>query len=163
MPVIWPCQRYLDSETCSTLPRDSYEWLWRISLISIGVVLYIGVAYVAVHEFEFLQSRIPSERRGRAWTLNLVPYLTGGIAFCISGLFNPVGPELILISAAAASFGGASGLIWMSPWSARKPPDGNTPQSPVTLKRNWSWIVVGLVALILLVAVLGPGITFGHP
>jgi hypothetical protein len=117
---------------------------------------------VAVHEFEFLQSRIPSERRGRAWTLNLVPYLSGGIAFCLSGLFNPVGPELILISAVAASFGGASGLIWMAPWSARKAPDANTPQSPVTLKRNWLWILGGLVALIFLIAVLGPGITFGH-
>jgi hypothetical protein len=140
----------------------SPEWLWRISLIIIGFVLYMGVAYVAVHEFEFLQSRIPSERRGRAWTLNLVPYLSGGIAFCISGLFNPVGPQLILISAAAASFGGASALIWMSPWSAGKAPDANTPQSPVTIQRNWWWITVGLIALIFLVAVLGPGITFGH-
>ena len=140
----------------------SPEWLWRISLISIGVILYICVAYVAVHEFEFLQSRTLSERRRRAWTLNLVPYLSGGVAFCISGLFNPVGPELILISAAAASFGGASGLIWMSPWSAGKAPDVNTPQSPVTIKRNWWWIIVGLIALIFLIFVLGPGITFGH-
>jgi hypothetical protein len=141
----------------------SPEWLWRISLIIIGVILYICVAYVAVHEFEFLQSRTLSERRRRAWTLNLVPYLSGGLAFCISGLFNPVGPQLILISAAAASFGGASALIWMSPWSAGKAPDVNTPQSPVTIKRNWWWIIVGFIALIFLIFVLGPGITFGHP
>jgi hypothetical protein len=140
----------------------SPEWLWRVSLISIGIILYLGAAYVAVHEFEFMQSRTPSERRGRAWTLNLVPYLSGGIAFCISGLFNPIGPELILISAAAASFGGASGLIWMSPWSAGKAPDATTPQSPVTIKRNWWWIIAGLIALIFLIFALGPGITFGH-
>ena len=140
----------------------SPEWLWRVSLISIGIILYLGAAYVAVHEFEFMQSRIPSERRGRAWTLNLVPYLSGGIALCISGLFNPVGPELILISAAAASFGGASGLIWMSPWSAGKAPDANTPPLPATIKRNWWWILAGLIALIFLIFVLGPGITFGH-
>ena len=141
----------------------SPEWLWRTALIGLGVILYIGAAYVAVHEFEFMQSRIPSERRGRAWTLNLVPYLSGGIALCVSGLFNPVGPVLILISAAAASFGGASGLIWMSPWSAGKAPDANTPQVPVALERSGWWIMVGTVALVLLVAVLGPGITFGHP
>jgi hypothetical protein len=140
----------------------SPEWLWRVSLIVIGVILYFGVAYVAVHEFEFLQTRDPSERRGRAWILNLVPYLSGGIALCISGLFNPVGPELILISAAAASFGGASGLIWMSPWSAGKAPDANTPPLPATIKRNWWWILAGLIALIFLIFVLGPGITFGH-
>ena len=141
----------------------SPEWLWRIALIGIGVILYFGAAYVAVHEFEFMQSRIASERRGRAWTLNLVPYLSGGIAFCVSGLFNPVGPILILISAAAASFGGASGLIWMSPWSAGKAPDANTPQSPAAITRNWWWITAGLIALIFLIAVLGPGINFGHP
>jgi hypothetical protein len=139
----------------------SPEWLWRLSLIVLGIILYFGAAYVAVHEFEFMQSRLPSERRSRAWTLNLVPYLSGGIAFCISGLFNPVGPILILISAAAASFGGASGLIWMSPWSAGKAPDANTPQIPITIKRNWVWIISGLVALILLIFVLGPGINFG--
>jgi hypothetical protein len=141
----------------------SPEWLWRVALIGIGVILYFGAAYVAVHEFEFMQSRTASERRGRAWTLNLVPYLSGGIAFCISGLFNPVGPILILISAAAASFGGASGLIWMSPWSAGKAPDANTPQTPAAITRNWWWITAGLIALIFLIAVLGPGITFGHP
>ena len=140
----------------------SPEWLWRTSLIGIGVILYFGAAYVAVHEFEFLQSRTASERRGRAWTLNLVPYLSGGIALCISGLFNPVGPELILISAAAASFGGASGLIWMSPWSAGKAADANTPQVPVSIKRNWWWILAGMIALILLIFILGPGLTFGH-
>jgi hypothetical protein len=139
----------------------SPEWLWRLSLIVIGIILYFGAAYVAVHEFEFMQSRVPSERRGRAWMLNLVPYLSGGIAFCISGLFNPVGPILILISAAAASFGGASGLIWMSPWSAGKAPDANTPQSPISIKRNWGWIIIGLIGLIFLIFVLGPGITFG--
>ncbi len=140
----------------------SPEWLWRLSLIVIGIILYFGAAYIAVHEFEFMQSRIPSERRRRAWTLNLVPYLSGGIAYCISGLFNPIGPVLILISAAAASFGGASGLIWMSPWSAGKAPDASTPQLPVTIKRNWAWIITGLVALIFLIFVLGPGITFGR-
>ena len=34
----------------------SPEWLWRVSLIVIGVILYFGVAYVAVHEFEFLHA-----------------------------------------------------------------------------------------------------------
>jgi hypothetical protein len=140
----------------------SPEWLWRTALIGTGVILYFGAAYIGVHEFEFMQSRIASERRGRAWTLNLIPYLSGGIALCISGLFNPVGPELILISAAAASFGGASGLIWMSAWSAGKAPDANTPQAPVSIKRNWWWIMAGMIAVIFLIFVLGPGIPFGH-
>jgi hypothetical protein len=115
-----------------------------------------------VHKFEFLQSRTQSERRGRAWTLNLVPYLSGGIAYCVAGLFNPLGAELILISAAAASFGGTSALIWMSSWSAQKPPEDDTPQSPAVIERNWCWITIGSIALLLLIFVLGPGITFAH-
>jgi hypothetical protein len=49
----------------------------------------------------------------------------------------------------------------MSPWSAGKAPDANTPQSPISIKRNWGWIIIGLIGLIFLIFVLGPGITFG--
>src|SRR5260370_36131611 len=56
----------------------------------------------------------------RARQLALAPYLTSGILSCVAGALNPVGPLLILISAAAASFGGHSGLAWM--WTLLKIP-----------------------------------------
>ncbi len=136
--------------------------LWRVALIVIGMVLYLGMAYLAVHELEFFQSRERPERRRRAWLLNFVPYLSGGLAYTLAGLFNPVGAQLLLISAVAASFGGTSALVWMPTISARKTSVNNTPQSPLGLTRNWRWIAAGGIALFILVVVLGPGVTFSR-
>ena len=136
--------------------------LWRAALILVGIILYIGVAYVSVHSLEFLQTREQPQRRRRAWILNLVPYLSGGIAYVIAALFNPAGPELILISAAAASFGGTSAFLWMPGWSARKAPDENTPATPEGLARAWVWIGVGVLTLIFLIVILGPGVKIMH-
>src|ERR1700687_2858528 len=41
-----------------------------------------------------------------------IPYFAGGILMCIAGAFNPQGMILILISAAASTFGGTSALMW---------------------------------------------------
>ncbi|MEP7289347.1 MAG: hypothetical protein ABI947_26645 [Chloroflexota bacterium] len=122
------------------------EGLWREAIIVIGVILYVGVAFLAVHELEFLQSRVGTERWRRAWILNLVPYLSGGVAYVLAGLFNPVGVKLILISAVAASFGGTSAFLWLPTWSARKSANDNTPQPPNAMPRNWIWITAGGLA-----------------
>jgi hypothetical protein len=53
-------------------------------------------------------------RRGGAKDLTIVPYLTGGILYTVAGMLNPVGVILVGLSAAAASFGGTSGLAWMT-------------------------------------------------
>ena len=50
---------------------------------------------------------------GPARQLAVTPYLTAGVLAYVAGALNPVRPLLILISAAAASFGGNSGLAWM--------------------------------------------------
>jgi hypothetical protein len=49
----------------------------------------------------------------RARQFAVTSYLIAGVLACIAGALNPVRPLLILISAAAASFGGNSGLAWM--------------------------------------------------
>src|SRR5437879_12369348 len=58
-----------------------------------------------------------SMRRSRL--LSVPAYVAGGMLYCLSGLLNPVGPVLIAISAAAASFGGASALPWLSQFTRR--------------------------------------------
>jgi len=92
--------------------------------------------------------------------LTLIPYLAGGLAFCLAGLFNPVGMKLVLLSAAAASFGGTAGLVWLSVMARHLKPAASVP--PVALARNGCWIVMGLSSTILLVGVLGPGVRFHH-
>ena len=136
-------------------------WLWRATIIGLGVVLYGAVAYVAVRELQPFLSRDASERRSRATKLTLIPYLAGGLAFCAAGLFNPVGMKLVVISAAAASFGGTSGLAWLTWWATGTASEGQTPEPPVALGRNWWWLVLGIANAAVLLGLLGRGVRFG--
>jgi hypothetical protein len=98
-----------------------------------------------------------SDRLDRARTLTFVPYLTGGILYLAAGALNPVSPLLLLISAAAASFGGTSGLAWMTD-RLRRPRCPPLAAPPLALRRSRGWIVAaGLVGLVFVV-VLGPGV-----
>ena len=89
------------------------SWLWRIGLIILGVCSYLLFIWIALLELRPFLGQMEPERLQRAKKLTLVPYLAGGILSCVAGLFNPVGMILVAISAAAASFGGTSGLAWM--------------------------------------------------
>jgi hypothetical protein len=88
-----------------------------------------------------------------------MPYWTTGILSSIAGALNPVGPLLILLSAAAASFGGKSGLAWM--WTLLRGP--RIPSSELQMpriQRSWGWMVVAIILAIVFIAVLGPGVKF---
>jgi hypothetical protein len=135
-------------------------WLWRATIIGLGVVLYGAVAYVAVRELQPFLSREVSERRSRAVKLTLIPCLAGGLAFCAAGLFNPVGMKLVVISAAAASFGGASGLAWLASWAAGMASVDQTPEPPTALTRNRLWLAFGVGSAAFLMCLLGRGVRF---
>jgi hypothetical protein len=96
-------------------------------------------------------------RRARQFTL--VPYFTSGILSSVAGALNPVGPLLILISAAAASFGGHSGLAWMASllYGPRIP---SSPLQMPEIGRSWRWVIAALIMAILFIAELGPGVKF---
>ena len=89
--------------------------LWRIALAVVGTASYLFVAVpVALRGLEpFFGSGEP-ERLERARRFTLPAYFTGGALYVSAGLLNPESPLLVLISAAAASFGGASALAWMT-------------------------------------------------
>jgi hypothetical protein len=144
-----------------TLEGLTPEWAWWGSLIAIGAVLYPLFAYLGVVELEPLLGPDPADRRIRLRRYTLIPYIAGGVSVCASGFFNPVSPSLIVISAAAATFGGASALAWLPGWSLRRGPSRRTPASPPALRRDGSWIALGAVALVVLVGLLGRGISFG--
>jgi hypothetical protein len=75
-------------------------------------------------------------------------------------MFNPVGLILVAISAAAASFGGSSGLAWM--WQMlRSKPAGE--ELPEPIERSRGWMIAALVAAIIFIGVLGPGVRFSRP
>jgi hypothetical protein len=116
--------------------------IWRPILAIIGGALYYFFA-----------------RRAAKWAgvfaepkrVMLIAYFTGGLLYCISGAFNPHGPLLIAISAAAASFGGTSGLTWMDSFV----PAGGT----VVVTRRAAWITAGAITAAIFIGVLGPSIS----
>jgi len=143
-------------------------WAWRVGLAALGIITYFFIFVpLSLRELgPFLgRSRSPEEdaktRVRRARQLTVTPYLTAGVLACIAGALNPVGPLLILFSAAAASFGGNSGLAWMwkllygsrIPYSEFQMPE---------IERRWGWIVVAAVLALGFIAILGPGVKF-HP
>ncbi len=129
---------------------------WRAGLALAGAIAYVGVARAAAG---WLAPLIGEEGRlARARRLAVPSYLAGGLLYCVSSLFNPLGPALLFISAAAASFGGTSGLLWFQEWlrGDRIPP---SPES-IVLDRRRGWLVSGVLTAIVFIGLLGPGIRF---
>jgi hypothetical protein len=135
--------------------------MWRAGLIVAGLVSYALVAWFAVLEMRPFLGQNREERLRRARKFNFVAYFTGGILATVAGFFNPVGMILVAISAAAASFGGTSGLLWMGLlFRGRLIPPNNFEMPPFTRSRGW--IVAAVLVAIVFVAVLSPGLKF-HP
>ena len=133
-------------------------WAWRIGLATLGIVTYFLLFVpLCLRELRPFVGGNMKIRVRRARRLALVAYLTSGILACVAGAFNPVGPLLILISAAAASLGGHSGLAWM--WSLlRNPRFPSTELQMAEIDRNWGWIVAAVILAVGFIAGLGPGV-----
>lgn len=130
-------------------------FIWRPAMAVLGGALYFLLARRSGQRLGALVGSDDASMR-RSRLLSVPAYVAGGLLFCLSGLFNPVGPVLIAISAAAASFGGASGLLWLTQFTR-----GSTRSAePADLKRSYAWIVAGCIASGVFVGILGPGIHF---
>jgi hypothetical protein len=135
-------------------------WAWRVGLIALGTVTYF-LLFVpfCLRELRPFLGKDPEIRVRRARQLTLAPYLSAGILSCIAGALNPVGPLLILISAAAASFGGKSGLAWM--WTLlRGPLIPNSELQMPEIERSRGWMVAAVILATVFIAGLGPGVKF---
>ena len=132
----------------------------RIGLTALGVFSYAAAAWVNLMELRpFIGS--DQQRFTRASRMLTVAYFTGGILMCVAGVFNPRGAILILISSAASTFGGSSGLLWATQWlkSQSIAPLGPV-GTPIVIQRSWVWTVLAVITMIVFVVVLGPGIRF---
>lgn len=102
----------------------------------------------------------PEERVRRATVLMVVPYVTGGVFYTVSGLLNPYGMVLVFISAIAASFGGTSGLAW-APQVLRGATIPASPIGPDPIGRSWGFLLAALVVAFVFIVILGPGVRLG--
>jgi len=129
--------------------------VWRPAFAVFGIVFYFLLARRLARALRpLIGDNEHSSRRARQFTLPA--YFAGGLLYCISGLFNPLGPYIIAISAAAASFGGASGLLWLTALLRHFRGEGDA----AALARRYDWIGAGIVLAIIFVLLLGPGIHF---
>jgi hypothetical protein len=130
--------------------------VWRPAMSVFGGVLYFLLARQSAQWLRSLAGGGEFSMR-RSKRLAIPAYIVGGLLYCLAGLFNPVGPVLIAISAAASSFGGASGLLWLTQFLRR----GEHPAPPAAaLDRSYVWIIAGCVVSLIFVAIVGPSIHF---
>ena len=135
------------------------HWAFRLGLAALGGSAYWGAVLLSLRELSPLLGPGPGRWR-RGVPLTVIPYLAGGILYVAAGLLNPVGPLLVLISAAAASFGGTSGLAWMAQLlrNERRFPPHDGPA--LSIRRSAPWLAAGVAVALLFVGVFGPGIRF---
>jgi hypothetical protein len=149
---------------------------WRVGLTILGAGSYFLVVRLSGRKLRaFLGGATDfSERMRRARRLTLVPYFTGSAVYILAGAFNPGGWYLEAISAAAASLGGMSGLLWMRYFTLRPAPEESAFASQPAagpsavagshamagLPRSWAWIIVAIVITVAFISILGPGIRF---
>ena len=131
------------------------HWLWRALLIVCGIVSYFG-AVLVVGTALVRYVGVPRNESRRLTKLTLFPYLSSILLASASGLFNPIGIQLILQSALPATAGGHSGLLWLKYYI----PKGTVPErSSDVIGRNYVWIALAIALSIPFVFVLGRGIT----
>lgn len=128
--------------------------VFRLILIVAGAWLYFVVApRILMPPLDAFLGREQAAREARARRLLLVPYFAGSCTLVAAGLLNPLGAKVVLISAAAAGFGGTSLLAWYRP-RAPLPATG----APLDVGRSVPWIAGAILAVIVFVFVLGRGI-----
>ena len=96
-------------------------------------------------------------RVSAAYRYTVVSYIAIGAFAILSGMLEPGGAFLVLISAAAASLGGESGLAW-GPQLLQDPRLGTPPEDPLQVARDVRWIVAGALVAITFVGVFGRGL-----
>ena len=139
------------------------KWMWRIALTIIGGITYALTARISLLELRPFIGSERERRYRRAVRLTALPYFAGGILMCIAGALNPKGMILVLISAAASTFGGTSGLLWATNWLKRGTliPYGPAAE-PLSIRRNWPLAVAACVAAMAFIVVLGRSVRLAH-
>jgi hypothetical protein len=134
-------------------------WLWRIVMAVTGGLAYFVIMLIAMRRLARFVGDAKPGRHLRAVALSIVPYLTGSALFIISGLFNPLGVMLVLVSAVAASLGGTCGFLF-GPQFFLDPEFALTSNEPICIARSWRWIGTAAIVAVVFIALLGLGIRF---
>ena len=130
------------------------HWLWRTVLVAIGIAAYYGAVLVLGTGF-VRDLGIPAND-SRLRRLTILPYVSAIVLIGVSGLFNPIGIQLVWQSALPATAGAYSGFLWFRYYI----PKGIVPGRPLDgISRSFAWISVATILVLVFVIELGRGIT----
>lgn len=136
------------------------QWAWRVGMTIFGAAAYLLVARLSLLELRPLIGSDKKKRVARAVRLSKMPYFAGGALACVAGSLNPRGMILVALSAAASTFGGTSGLLWMMNWLRGDRIPLGSEAEPVPIRGSWPWIATAFVLALAFVLLLGPGMRF---
>jgi hypothetical protein len=86
------------------------QWLWRTALVVVGAVTYFGaVLAVGIGLVRYVGAARSEPRQ--LTKLTLIPYLSRLVLVCTAGFLNPIGTQLVWLSALPATAGAKSGAI----------------------------------------------------
>lgn len=131
-------------------------WAWRMGFTLLGAASYFASAWLLARGLVGILGYGEARMRHMTW----IVYFAGGLTACLAGVWNPLGWKLVLISAAASSLGGASGLLWIpsiAAPAAYRAKDKATAAVAIP-RKPLLWAVTALV-LAAYVWFLGPGVT----
>jgi hypothetical protein len=128
--------------------------VWRTLLVVFGFAAYFGAA-VIVGIGVVRYAGVPRSDVPRLRKLLFIPYFSSIFILSVSGLLNPVGPQLVWQSALPASAGAGSGLLWLRFYI----PKSTVPErGPDAIGKSWAWILVAIALSLVFIFVLGRGI-----
>jgi len=128
---------------------------WRLALTAAGLLISMATLQFGCRQLGFFLSPEDPLRGRQAWLLTALPFAIGAIASCSIALLNPVDKLLVLTSAAAATLGGTSWILWIGHLAPAIAP--RTTARLIVLAPNPIVITLAVVALCVWAFVLGPG------
>lgn len=133
------------------------QWLWRAAMGFTGSALYaIAIWWLASFIVAFVnRGDVAAQTRGR---LIWPAYLAGGVVLTLAATLNPISPSLILISGVGASFGLNAGFLLTPSFGEIR--ELAQPSTIATIDLDKRWITGAIVASLLFIGVLGPGVHF---
>lgn len=135
------------------------HWAWQVGLIVLGAISYWVSMMIVGAELAPFRELDKSSRR--ILRLCYTPYFTDGILAGIGGSMSPLGFFYVIASALPSTLGANAGLLSL-PFIMRgwKPVPQVQPVDPIG--RSPAWIAAGAIASLLLIFILGRGLTWSR-
>jgi hypothetical protein len=140
--------------------------LWRLGLIVIGAASYYASMLLVRAKLLPFREPNPTSRRIRA--LCWIPYISEGVLAGASGLLNPFGLSYVFTAALSSSLGANAGLLAL-PGMMRLRTRSEPKSEPVAdiapvapIRRSIAWIIIGAIASLLFIFVMGLGLTWSR-